>query len=78
MKQKTKLNPVATTSGIFLLIMGVMCFLIKAASVEYVDQRGILHENFFLLPMGYGFLAAGIVVLAITIIIYLRKQRQAK
>lgn len=78
MKPKVKLNPVAVTSGIFLMIMGLMCFLIKANSVEYIDKHGILHENFFLLPMGWGFLAIGIVVLLITVIVYYRKKKQAK
>ncbi len=78
MKQKVKLNPVAMTSSIFLLLMGLMCFFIKANSVEYVDKHGILHENFFLLPMGWGFLVAGIVVLLITVIVYYRKKKQAK
>nr|WP_254907581.1 DUF3955 domain-containing protein [Enterococcus sp. 12C11_DIV0727] len=29
-------------------------------SVEYIDKTGILHENFYLLPIGFLFLFAGI------------------
>ncbi len=36
-----------------LTITIIGSFLIKANSVEYVDANGILHENFYLLPVGY-------------------------
>ena len=34
--------------------------------LQYVDSQGILHENFFLLPVGYMFLFAGFAVLAVS------------
>lgn len=55
---------ISTLVGEGLLLFGLACFLIKAASVEYVDAQGVLHENFFLLPIGYLFLLAGMIVLA--------------
>lgn len=39
-------------SGIFIA-MGILLFVIKGLSIEYVDANGILHENFFLIPLGY-------------------------
>jgi ferredoxin len=34
---------------------------LKGMSVEYVDSAGLLHENFFLLPIGFLFLFGGAV-----------------
>ena len=30
-----------------------MMIVIKGLSVEYIDAEGFLHENFFLLPIGF-------------------------
>lgn len=46
-------NMITTLVGAFLLITGIACFLVKANSVEYIDSQGILHENFYLIPIGY-------------------------
>ncbi|MDY4560554.1 MAG: DUF3955 domain-containing protein [Peptostreptococcus porci] len=35
------------------ILIGVMLIVIKGVSVEYVDANGMLHENFFLLPLGF-------------------------
>ncbi len=42
-----------TIIGSFLMLLGFVCFVIKANSVEYIDAEGILHENFYLIPVGY-------------------------
>ena len=34
---------------------------LKAVSVEYIDTQGILHENFFLLPVGFLCLFCGFI-----------------
>ena len=39
-----------------LLLMGIGCLVIKSLSVEYIDAQGVLHENFFLLPIGFLFI----------------------
>ena len=31
----------------------IACIFLKAVSVEYVDAQGILHENFFLIPIAF-------------------------
>ncbi len=43
------------------MVLGLVCFIIKANSVEYVDSNGILHENFYLLPIGYLLVITGAV-----------------
>lgn len=58
--RRAKLNLVSICIGTSLLIMGAGCILIKAFSVEYIDAAGILHENFFLLPIGFLFIFCGL------------------
>lgn len=70
--RKAKLNLYATLIGTFLLLMGVMCFFIKANSVEYVDSSGLLHENFYLIPIGFLFLLSGGIVFLTTGIKYIK------
>ncbi|MEI5995081.1 DUF3955 domain-containing protein [Candidatus Enterococcus mansonii] len=64
--RRAKLNLVTTLIGTFLLLFGVACFFIKMNSVEYIDASGILHENFYLLPIGFLFIFAGIIVFLVT------------
>lgn len=54
-------NMVTVVIGCALMLMGALCVFVKANSVEYVDAAGILHENFFLLPMAAAFFLAGLV-----------------
>lgn len=44
-----------------LLILGGLCFLASALIGSYVDSQGMLHEPFFLLPIGYLLLFAGLI-----------------
>lgn len=64
--RRAKLNMITTLIGCFLLFFGFACFFIKMNSVEYIDATGILHENFYLLPIGFLFLFAGIIVFLVT------------
>lgn len=59
--RRAKYNMISTVAGSVLLLMGIFCFFVKAASVEYIDADGFLHENFFLIPIGYLFLLSGII-----------------
>lgn len=59
--RRAKMNLTGIIIGALLLFAGAACILIKAASVEYIDASGILHENFFLLPIGFLFLFAGMI-----------------
>ena len=63
--RRAKINLIVAAIGALLLFLGAGCILIKAASVEYVDAAGILHENFFLLPIGFLFIACGLLTFVI-------------
>lgn len=54
-----KMNLIGICIGAFLLLMGFSLIILKGMSVEYIDNYGILHENFFLLPMGFLFIFSG-------------------
>ncbi|ASZ07768.1 XRE family transcriptional regulator [Enterococcus thailandicus] len=69
--KRAKFNLFTTLIGTFLLLFGFACFFIKGHSVEYIDSSGILHENFFLIPIGFLFLFAGLMVFLATGITYL-------
>lgn len=64
--RRAKMNLIAIIIGAGLLFFGVACILIKANSVEYIDAEGFLHENFFLLPIGFFFIFSGLVTFAVT------------
>lgn len=64
--RRVKLNMVTTLTGTLLLLLGLICFFIKANSVEYIDKTGTLHENFYLLPIGFILVLSGIIVFLIT------------
>jgi transcriptional regulator with XRE-family HTH domain len=68
--RKAKFNLLTAAVGAVLMLIGFICFAIKAHSVEYVDKHGFLHENFFLIPIGYLFLFVGLVVILVGIIAY--------
>ena len=63
--RKASINLKMIVMGTFLLFLGACCFILKAITVEYIDSSGILHENFFFLPIGYLFLFAGIITFLI-------------
>lgn len=64
--RKAKMNMVSTITGAALMLVGFVCLVIKSMSVEYVDESGMLHENFFLIPTGMLFLLCGFVVVMAT------------
>lgn len=71
--KRAKFNFWSALIGGGLMVIGFICFLIKANSVEYVDKQGILHENFYLLPIGYIFLLSGLLVILVSGVSYLCK-----
>ena len=60
--RKAKYNMVTSISGGIFLLMGLLMLVIKGMSVEYVDAQGILHENFFLLPLGFLSIFCGLIL----------------
>lgn len=55
------MNMITTILGTGLLLTGILCIVIKGLSVEYIDEAGFLHENFFLLPIGFLYMLASII-----------------
>ncbi|WP_437131334.1 helix-turn-helix domain-containing protein [Peptostreptococcus russellii] len=51
--RKIKLNLIMISIATGLLIVGILLIALKGMTVEYIDAQGILHENFFLLPIGF-------------------------
>ncbi len=63
-----KFNMVTTIIGSAFIILGIIFFLISGASVSYIDSNGFLHENFFLIPLGYLSLFVGILIIIARVI----------
>lgn len=74
--KRAKRNMAASLSGAILVIAGVLLFLIKGARVEYVDEAGILHENFWMIGIGWLLIFAGIITLAVNLILNLRSRKK--
>ncbi len=70
--KRAKLNLYSVLVGSFLLLIGIICFIIKANSIEYIDEEGFLHENFFLIPIGFLFLFIGTIVILVSSIKYIK------
>ena len=63
--RRTQLHMVILGIGTLLLILGFVCFLLKVITVEYIDVNGMIHENFFLLPIGFAFIFCGLMTFVI-------------
>lgn len=59
--RRAKMNLISIAIGGIFLCFGISCIFLKAVSVEYIDTQGILHENFFLLPVGFLCLFCGFI-----------------
>ncbi|MGN0973178.1 MAG: DUF3955 domain-containing protein [Bacilli bacterium] len=73
--KKRNINKILIIIGIFLFLIGCLCIFIKANSLEYVDASGVLHESFYLLPIGFSFIFSGILILLLTGIVNLIKRK---
>ena len=76
--RKARMNMVSTLTGAALMLVGVVCLMIKSMIFEYVDQNGILHENFFLIPTGLLFVFTGFIVIMATAIHFTNRKRKQK
>ena len=59
--RRAKYNRVCSIIGVFLILIGIILLLVKEMSVEYIDAQGVLHENFFLIPIGFLCVFSGII-----------------
>lgn len=64
--KKAKYNMISIITGTVLLLTGIMLLALKGMSVEYIDADGILHENFFLMIMGFLCIFCGLISFAAT------------
>ncbi|MDD6646612.1 MAG: DUF3955 domain-containing protein [Firmicutes bacterium] len=64
--RRARFNMISLISGALLLLIGAGCLIVKAVSVEYIDDSGILHENFFLLPVASLFILSSVLTFAVT------------
>ena len=62
---RSRFTKIAAVMGGILAMLGVLLLGLKALTPEYVDAEGVLHEWFFLLPTGFGYLLCGCAVLII-------------
>lgn len=51
--RRARYNTISAVIGSGLLLLGMLLIVIKSLSVEYIDEAGILHENFFLIPIAW-------------------------
>lgn len=74
--RRAKRNMAASLSGAGLVIAGVLLFLMKGASVEFIDAAGVLHENFWMIGIGWLLIFAGIVTLTVNMIRNLHSRKK--
>ncbi|MDO4518485.1 MAG: DUF3955 domain-containing protein [Bacillota bacterium] len=76
--KKAKYNMISSLVGGVFILLGILLIVIKAFSLEYIDAEGILHENFFLLPLGFLSILCGLVILLTVGIIRLVRRLRKK
>ena len=59
--KRAKYNFMAAIAGTFMLLTGLLLLIVKSLSVEYIDAEGVLHENFFLIPVAFLFIFASFI-----------------
>ena len=70
---------ITAITGAVLMAIGFLFFVLKGMTIEYIDSEGILHENFFLIPIGWLFIFTGLLVIFFGFIQpWLRKQRNRR
>lgn len=60
--RKAEFNFMMVVIGAILLCIGAGLLIIQTLSPAYFDEQGILHENFFLIPMGFLFVFSSLIV----------------
>lgn len=60
--RRAKFNMITAIIGTGFILLGILFLLLKGMTVEYVDATGMLHENFFLVPLGVLSIFCGLVL----------------
>lgn len=59
--RRDRYNRMTSMIGGAFILVGILLLVTKGLSVEYVDASGILHENFFLVPVGFLCIFCGLI-----------------
>ena len=63
-------------AGAALIVVAVVLAVVADNSVSYVDASGMLHEDFWLVPVSYACVAAGMLVLLANFVAQLRRRKR--
>lgn len=63
--RRAKFNLIVVVIGSLLLCIGIGCFIMKEMQPEYIDENGMLHEQFFYIPIGFMFIFSSLIAFAI-------------
>ncbi len=67
---------VLSVVGSALIVAAVVLAVVAENSVSYVDAAGVLHENFWLVPVSYACAAAAVLVLLANFVAQLRRRKR--
>lgn len=73
-----KLIQITTWLGVLLLIAAVTCGVAYNIIGQEVDEQGMLHEAFFLIPMTWLFLLLGVVTGGVNLVARIINVRKIK
>ena len=77
-KQKEKFKVILISVGIFLILVGITLLITKSFLPEYVDEEGILHEKFYLIPLGFFFVFLGLVNVVVMFVVTFARNHNKK
>ncbi|MEB8265326.1 DUF3955 domain-containing protein [Mammaliicoccus sciuri] len=60
-------------AALILFVLGVITLSSKSFTPEYIDSQGILHEWFFLIPIGFGIIFISLFIFLVSLIISIIK-----
>ncbi|WP_436884030.1 DUF3955 domain-containing protein [Mammaliicoccus sciuri] len=60
-------------AALLIFILGVLTLASKSLTPEYIDSQGILHEWFFLIPIGFGVIFISLFIFLVSLIISIIK-----
>lgn len=62
--------------GAVLIVVAAVLAVVAENSVSYVDASGMLHEDFWLVPVSYACAAAGVLVVLANFVAQLRRRKR--
>ena len=75
-KKDMKTKEILPITAITSFVIGVVFFTIYTFSDVYVDEQGVLHEKFFLIPLGYLFIFISIILFVVLGIKKIKKNKK--